>query len=65
MHVWPLALLALRTQKNLLKLIYIPAIRLFQRYKTINANTVTESDGPTIKCHCTVVLSEKNKKTKR
>ena len=62
MHVWrfPLTrLLALRVQKNLLELVYVPAIRLFRRYKTINANTVTASDGPTMKYHCTVVLSEK------
>ena len=51
-------------QKNLLKLVYVPAIRLFQRYKTTNANTVTANNGPTIKYHCTVVLSEK-KKTKQ
>ena len=59
-------LFALRAQNNLLKLIYIPAIRLFRRYKTINANTVTASDGPTMKYHCTVVLSEtkQNKKQK-
>ena len=51
-------------QKNLLKLVYVPAIRLFQRYKTTNANTVTANNGPTMKYHCTVVLSEKKKKTK-
>ena len=41
---------------------YVPAIRLFQRYKTMNANTVTASNGPTMKYHCTVVLAEKKKK---
>ena len=61
-------------QKHLLELVYVPAIRLFQRYKTMNANTVTASNGPTMKYHCTVVLAEKkqkqtnkqrNKKTRR
>ena len=42
--------------------VYVPAIRLFQRYKTMNANTVTASNGPTMKYHCRVVLAEKNKK---
>ena len=51
-------------QKNLLELVYVPAIRLFRRYKTINANTVTASDGPTMKYHCTVVLSGKKKNEK-
>ena len=33
---------------------------------TINANTVTASNGPTMKYHCTVVLAEKTKaKTKK
>ena len=45
---------------------HVPAIRLFQRYKTTNANTVEASNGPTMKYHCTVVLAEKkNKKTKQ
>ena len=48
-------------QKNLVKLVYIPTIRLFQMCKAMNANTVTESNGPTMKYHFTVVLSEKNK----
>ena len=53
-------------QKHLLELVYVPAIRLFQRYKTMNANTVTASNGPTMKYHCTVVLAEKtNKKTNK
>ena len=41
---------------------YVPATRLFQRYNTMNANTVTASNGPTMKYHCTVTLAEKNKK---
>ena len=45
-----------------LELVYVPAIRLFQRYKTMNANTVTASNGPTMKYHCIVVLAEKTKK---
>ena len=49
-------------QKHLSELVYVPAIRLFQRYKTMNANTVTASNGPTMKYHCTVVLAEKKKK---
>ena len=28
----------------------------------MNANTVTASNGPTMKYHCTVVLAEKTKK---
>ena len=48
-------------QKNLLELKYVPATRLFQRYKAMNANTVTASNGPTMKNHCRVVLSGKNK----
>ena len=52
-------------QKHLLELVYVPAIRLFQRYKTMNANTVTASNGPTMKYHCTVVLAEKKKKQKK
>ena len=42
--------------------VYVPPIRLFQRYKTMNANTVTASNGPTMKYHCTVVLAEKTKR---
>ena len=52
-------------QKHLLELVYVPAIRLFQRYKTMNANTVTASNGPTMKYHCTVILAEKKKTTKQ
>ena len=52
-------------QKHLLELVYVPAIRLFQRYKTMNANTVTARNGPTMKYHCTVVLAGKKKKNKQ
>ena len=52
-------------QKHLLELVYVPAIRLFQRYKTMNANTVTASNGATMKYHCTVVLAEKKKNQKQ
>ena len=45
----------------LLELLYIPAIRRFQRYKAINANTVTARTGPTMKYHFTVVVAEKPK----
>ena len=46
-----------------LELVYVPAIRPFQtEYKTMNANTVTASNGPTMKYHCTVVLAEKTKR---
>ena len=37
----------------------VPAIRLFQKYKKMNPNTVTARNGPTMKCHGTVVLAEK------
>ena len=49
-------------QKHLLELAYVPAIRLFQRYNTMNANTVTASNGPTMKYQCTVVFAGKEKK---
>ena len=67
MHVWRFSLTTLvKNAKEFIEAhIYIPAIRLFRRYKTINANTVTASDGPTMTYHCTVVLSEKKKKTKQ
>ena len=43
-------------------IVHVQGIRLFQRYKTTNANTVTASNGQTMKYHCTVVLAEKRKK---
>ena len=46
-------------------IVYVPAIRLFQRHKTINDNTVTASNGPTMKYHCTVVLAAKKKSNKK
>ena len=49
---------------HLLELVYAPAIRLFQSFKAINANTVTASNGPTMKYHRIVALAE-NKKTKQ
>ena len=55
-------LLQLRIQMHLSKVEYVPAIRLFRRYKTMNASTATTSNGPTMKYHCTVVLSAKTKK---
>ena len=59
-------LFALRLQsRRILELVYVPAIRLFQRYKTANANAVTARNGPTMKYHCTVVLSEKKNKQKK
>ena len=39
-------------QMHLLELVYIPAIRLFQRYKTMNANAITASNGPITNYHC-------------
>ena len=47
----------------LLELVYVPAIRLFQIFKAMNANTVTASNGPTMKYHRIVALAE-NKKNK-
>ena len=47
---------------HLLELLYIQVIRLFQRYKTMNANTITASNGPITKYHCLVALAEKKKK---
>ena len=49
---------------HLLELVYVPAIRLFQSFKAINANTVTASNGATMKYQRTVALAE-NKKTKQ
>ena len=40
-------------------IVYVPAFRLFQRYNILNANTVTASNGPTMKYHSTVALAEK------
>ena len=48
---------------HLLELEYVPAIRLFQSFKAMNPNTVTASNGPTMKYHRIVALAE-NKKTK-
>ena len=47
---------------RLLELVYVPAIRLLQRYKTMDANTATASNEPTMKYHCTVVLAETTKR---
>ena len=52
----------LKMKMHLLEPVYVPEIRLFQRYKTMNANTVTASNEPTMKYHCTVVLAEKTKR---
>ena len=49
---------------HLLELLYVPAIRRFQSFKAMNSNTVTASNGPTMKYHCTVVLAEKTKQNK-
>ena len=43
---------------------HVPAIRIFQRYNTTNANTVTASNRPAMKYHCIVVLAEKTKQNK-
>ena len=56
------SLLGLRMKMHLLELVYVPAIRLFQRYKTMDANTATASNEPIMKYHCTVVLAEKTKR---
>ena len=50
---------------GVVELVHVPAIRLFQMYQTMNANTVTESNGATMKYHCTVVLAEKKKQNKK
>ena len=42
--------------------VYVPAIRLFQSLTKMNAKTVTASNGPTMKYHCTVILAEKKEK---
>ena len=49
---------------HLLELVYVPAIRLFQSFKAMNANTVTASNGPTMKYHRIVVLAENKKQNK-
>ena len=60
-------LLALKMKMHLFRLVSVPAIRLFQTYKTMNANTVTASNEPAMKYHsdCTVVLAEKKKKKQK
>ena len=47
---------------HLSELVYVPAIRLFQRYKTMDADTATASNEPTMEYHCTVVLAETTKR---
>ena len=49
---------------HLLELVYVPAIRLFQSFKAMNANTVTASNGPTMKYHRIVALAENEKQNK-
>lgn len=48
-----------------MELVYVPTNRRFQRYNTIDVNTVTARPGPTMKYHCTAVLSEKKKREKK
>ena len=50
---------------HLLELVYVPAIRLFQSFKAMNANTVTASNGPTMKYHRIVALAENKKQKKK
>ena len=45
--------------------IYLPAIRRFQRYKVMDANTVIVRTEPTMTYHCTVVLAEKKRNKKQ
>ena len=47
---------------HLLKIVYVPAIRRFQRCKTIDARTVTPSTGPAMTYHCTAGVAERNKR---
>ena len=49
---------------HLFELVYVPAIRLFQSFKAMNANTVTASNGPTMKYHRIVALAENKKQSK-
>ena len=49
---------------HLLELVYVPAIRRFQSFKAMNANTVTASNGPTMKYHRIVAFAENKKKKK-
>ena len=58
-------LLALLIQMHLLEFVYVPAIRLFQSFKAMNANTVTASNGPTMKYHRIVALAENKKQNKK
>ena len=50
---------------HLLELVYVPAIRLFQSLKAMNADTVTASNGPTMKYHRRVALAENKKQNKK
>ena len=47
---------------HLLKIVYVPAIRRFQRYKAIDAKTVTARTGPAMTYHCTPGAAERNKR---
>ena len=58
-------LLALLIQMYLLEFVYVPAIRLFQSFKAMNANTVTASNGPTMKYHRIVALAENKQQNKK
>ena len=50
---------------HLLELVYVPAIRRFQSFKAMNANTVTASNGPTMKYHRIVAFAENQKKRQK
>ena len=63
MHVWWFSTTSAKTANPFTgACIYVPANRRFQRYNTIDANTVTARTGPTIKYHSTVILSRDKKK---
>lgn len=49
-------------QIHLLKIVYVPAIRRFQRCKAIDAKTVTARTGPAMTYHRTVGAAERDKR---
>ena len=48
---------------HLLKIVYVPAIICFQRYKAIDAKTVTaRTGGPAMTYQCTAGAAKRNKR---
>lgn len=50
---------------HLLKIVYVPAIRRFQRCKATDAKTVTARTGPAMTYHCTAGADGAAERNKR